>query len=141
MKIKKLIIIIITVSLIFAGCAPKAVPVSGTAEEMKARFEAMFEDYEPADGTIIFEELPPVTTELMTEEMTDPTEVITEETEDMPEEVTELSEDEDEEKFVVTPSGRRYHVQGCRHAGNIHAYLTREEAESRGYDPCRTCNP
>ena len=46
-----------------------------------------------------------------------------------------------EELFVVTPSGRRFHVYGCHHARNVHARLTREEAQSRGFDPCRTCNP
>jgi hypothetical protein len=46
-----------------------------------------------------------------------------------------------EERFVATPSGRRYHVEGCHHAQNVREHLTRTEAESQGLEPCRTCNP
>jgi len=148
-KIKKLyIFIIIIIAVTFTGCAPEAEPVSA-ASDLQARFESMFEDSEEpvtADGTVRFGDItePPAEPTADIEETT--TESMPEITEieiipEPPEETTELLEDMQEEVFVVTPSGRRYHVEGCRHARNVHEYLTREEAESKGYDPCRTCNP
>ena len=43
--------------------------------------------------------------------------------------------------FVVTPTGRRFHLERCHHARNVAQLLTREEAEARGFEPCRVCNP
>ena len=57
------------------------------------------------------------------------------------EEITEHEPEIDEERFAVTPSGRRFHTQGCHHARNAGMLLTRAEAEGRGLEPCRTCNP
>jgi len=163
MKIKKLsfklflVIIIILINL--TGCAPKSEPVSGAALDLQARFEDMFEDAEPAaaEGTVRFGEEPTEIiepeTSVDTTKKAAPTQDETEKITEPPETKTEISEiiqdetnnnDENngnEEKFVVTPSGKRYHVEGCHHGRNVKEYLTREEAESRGYEPCKTCKP
>jgi len=163
-KKKLLIFIIIITAIIFTGCAPESKPASGAASDLQARFEDMFDDAEPAaaDGTVRFgEESPPESTEPeITSELTnagadDPvrpqntaTEILSEtEITEQPEETTagdavlSVPPPENEEKFVVTPSGKRYHVESCRHAQNVKEYLTREEAEAKGYDPCKTCKP
>ena len=122
----------------FAGCAEKAVPVSGAAEDLQARFDNMFEDdaeYETAAGTVRYEpETEPPTLEITTT-TTETTTFTTEQT------TAEALESEHEGEFVVTPSGKRYHVQNCRTVNNIKEYLTREEAESQGYTPCGICKP
>ena len=142
---------IIIILIILTGCAPESEPVSGAALDLQARFEDMFEDAEPvtADGTVRFGEEP--VTEIVTDESYEnETEAIDETEKDIISEEDESGESENEkseekseneEKFVVTPSGRRYHIESCHHGRNVKEYLTREEAESKGYEPCQTCKP
>jgi len=49
--------------------------------------------------------------------------------------------DNSEELYVITPSGKKYHYQTCRTVKTIKQYLTKEEAEQVGYEPCKICNP
>ena len=159
----KKIIIIIMLAAVIAGCgAPDAQPVGGAALNLQERFAEMFDD-EPAAaaGTVRFGEDPPaeqppdITEPATAAPVTEPppaaaAEPVIADAEYAPPVITEppattepppVVTEPPEELFVVTPSGRRFHVYGCHHARNVHARLTREEAQSRGFDPCRTCNP
>jgi hypothetical protein len=49
--------------------------------------------------------------------------------------------DTGEALFVITPSGRRYHLPSCGSARNIGRHLSKDEAEQLGYTPCGTCKP
>jgi len=56
--------------------------------------------------------------------------------------ITETNSDTTEEKlYVVTKSGTKYHYATCYHARNPYKYLTKEEAEKLGYEPCSVCKP
>ena len=57
-----------------------------------------------------------------------------------PIESSETSESS-ENLYVITPSGKKYHYPTCRTVKNIKEYLTKEEAEQMGYEPCKICNP
>lgn len=57
-------------------------------------------------------------------------------------ETTEITEDTNAELlYVITPSGKKYHYPTCRTVKTIKQYLTKEEAEQMGYEPCKICNP
>lgn len=154
-------------AVISSGCGEKAVPASGAALDLQARFEEAFDDskdYSTANGTIRFEPATEPTSETniityaifeIIEEtigisettvnnITNPTDNISV-VENIIEETlqsTTISEHtRQEEQFVITPSGTRYHVNGCHTAKNISEYLTREEAKARGYEPCKICKP
>jgi len=43
--------------------------------------------------------------------------------------------------YVITPSGKKYHYPTCRTVKTIKQYITKEEAEQLGYEPCKICNP
>ena len=43
--------------------------------------------------------------------------------------------------YVITQSGKKYHLQTCRTVKSIKQYLTKEEAEQLGYEPCKICKP
>ena len=45
-----------------------------------------------------------------------------------------------DEAVYVTPTGRRYHRQGCRSAGVLSASMTLGDLP-RGLTPCRVCSP
>jgi len=47
----------------------------------------------------------------------------------------------EDQLYVITPSGRRYHLPTCGSARNISRHLSKEEAEELGYTPCGTCKP
>ncbi len=44
---------------------------------------------------------------------------------------------------VVTKTGKKYHLSGCRHIANKEnlMHMTVEEAETAGYEPCEDCKP
>lgn len=49
-------------------------------------------------------------------------------------------------QYVGSTTSRKYHLPECRYAKKIKAehvviFSSKEEAESRGYEPCRVCNP
>lgn len=49
-------------------------------------------------------------------------------------------------QYVGSATSRKYHLPECRYAKKIKPeyvvlFSSREEAESRGYEPCRVCNP
>ena len=63
---------------------------------------------------------------------------------------TDISDDETEkindttepaELFVITPSGKKYHNENCRTVGERKEYITRDEAEKKGYAACKICQP
>ncbi|MCL2813005.1 MAG: hypothetical protein FWD23_00240 [Oscillospiraceae bacterium] len=56
-------------------------------------------------------------------------------------ESAEKEEKEEEVLFVVTQSGKKYHLPGCYMVKSIKQYLTREEAEQSKYEPCKICKP
>ena len=115
----------------------------------------MFEEPSAAGGTVRFGETSPEIIETSADENADDparpqnnteettAEIITDPPEETTSEISENIQDDltGEELFVVTPSGRRYHIEGCRHAQNIKEHLTREEAEAKNYTPCGTCKP
>lgn len=39
----------------------------------------------------------------------------------------------------VTRTGERYHIDGCRYLRQSRIPLSRSDARSRGYTPCRVC--
>ena len=43
--------------------------------------------------------------------------------------------------FVVTQSGKKYHLQSCYMVKSIKDYFTKEEAEQSKYEPCKICDP
>ena len=53
----------------------------------------------------------------------------------------EAAGQEGEVLFVVTQSGKKYHLQSCYMVKSIKQYLTRQEAEQSKYEPCKICNP
>ena len=52
-----------------------------------------------------------------------------------------LEGEEPQEIYVITPSGKKYHVPGCRSAKNVLRYISKEEAESLKFTPCGVCKP
>ncbi|MEM2098113.1 MAG: Ada metal-binding domain-containing protein, partial [Methanothrix sp.] len=49
-------------------------------------------------------------------------------------------------QYVGSTTSRKYHLPECRYAKKIKPehvviFSSKEEAESRGYEPCRVCNP
>lgn len=49
----------------------------------------------------------------------------------------------DNEQVVVTPTGKKYHIAGCRtlSRSKILTTITVKEAKEQGYEPCAVCNP
>ncbi|MCL1794352.1 MAG: hypothetical protein FWG34_10830 [Oscillospiraceae bacterium] len=101
---------------------------------------------EPITGTISFgqniEETPKTETPKTAEATTAAAEEKTEkpsETAGPPEEI--LPAEDAEVLFVVTNSGKKYHLPGCYMVKSIKQYLTKEEAEQSKYEPCKICNP
>ena len=145
-RIKFIFILLIFACFIFSGCTPEeteAVPVIGAAEDLQERFAGMFED--TAEEITKLPE-PTVLPEQTTVIIQAATQATTQATANMPATTTaadpSIYPDMPEEPlFVITPSGRRYHVEGCHTARNIAERLTRAEAEARGFDPCGICNP
>ena len=46
-----------------------------------------------------------------------------------------------EPPYVITPSGKKFHLPTCRTAKNVKQHISKEEAESMGYTPCGICKP
>ena len=46
-----------------------------------------------------------------------------------------------EEIFAVTEQGVKYHRSNCTTVRNVKEYLTKENAENLGYEPCGLCLP
>lgn len=46
-----------------------------------------------------------------------------------------------EETVYVTRTGKKYHHKGCRYLKSIGGSFTVEEAEKRGYTPCKAFKP
>ena len=46
-----------------------------------------------------------------------------------------------EDLFVITQSGKKYHLQSCYMVKSTKQYLTKEEAEQSKYEPCKICKP
>ena len=63
------------------------------------------------------------------------------ETSEIKEETTEPEETAAADLYVITPSGKKYHYPTCRTVKSIKQYLSKEEAEQLGYEPCKICNP
>jgi len=83
--------------------------------------------------------------ETSTAEITEPTTTQPESTESTEPEKTISTElittTESAQLYVITPSGKKYHRQTCRYAANVKQYVTKEEAEKLGYEPCKVCKP
>lgn len=45
------------------------------------------------------------------------------------------------ETVYVTRTGKRYHRDGCRYLSASRFAMSLEDAEARGYTPCRVCRP
>ena len=76
--------------------------------------------------------------ETSSEELTEPTSLIEQTKVTVTESITTT---ESAELYVITPSGKKYHRQTCRYAANVKQYVTKEEAEKLGYEPCKVCKP
>jgi Adenosine deaminase len=53
---------------------------------------------------------------------------------------------QDGAKYVGSATSRKYHLPDCRYARKIKpehlvVFSSKEEAEARGYEPCKVCNP
>ena len=46
-----------------------------------------------------------------------------------------------EEIYVITEQGGKYHRTNCPAIKLVKEYLTKDKAESLGYDPCGLCQP
>ncbi len=56
------------------------------------------------------------------------------------------SQNEQEVRYIGSTTSKKYHLPECRYAKKIKpehmiSFSSREEAESRGYEPCKVCNP
>ena len=49
--------------------------------------------------------------------------------------------DKPEEIYVVTEQGNKYHRTNCPTIKLVKEYLTKDKAESLGYEPCGLCQP
>ena len=49
--------------------------------------------------------------------------------------------DADEATVYVTKTGRKYHREGCTHLSHSKTPLSIDDANDRGYGPCRSCGP
>lgn len=140
-------------AVISSGCGEKAVPVSSAALDLQARFAESFEaseDYSADTATIRLESVTEPTSETdiinyeiiaETINIADDISVVENIIKETLQSTTIPENTSQEEQFVITPSGTRYHVKGCHTAKNISEYLTREEAISKGYEPCKICKP
>ena len=54
---------------------------------------------------------------------------------------TEAEEERGDAIFVITESGKRFHVKDCRTALSVKKFVSYDEGISLGYEPCRICNP
>ncbi len=50
------------------------------------------------------------------------------------------TDEQSEEVVHITESGRKYHQTGCSYLKDSDIEITRTEAESRGYEPCKKCH-
>jgi len=131
---KNLIFIIIIILLAFFSISScdKNNDIKYNSEELLQAFSAVQETEnikeekeETEPPTEIISGIVSFTTEDETEKVTDDIKI------------TETSE----KLYVITPSGKKYHYPTCRTAKNIKQYLTKEEAEQMGYEPCKICKP
>lgn len=56
----------------------------------------------------------------------------------------EYDYDDTEYSVFVTPSGEKYHRNGCQYISgkyNLKIYASADEAANDGYEPCSVCNP
>ena len=76
---------------------------------------------------------------------TEPTTAATAKAEEVSEvsEITETPAAEEDQAvlFVITQSGKKYHLQSCYMVKSIKQYFTKEEAEQSKYEPCKICKP
>lgn len=49
--------------------------------------------------------------------------------------------DRGKKTVYVTPSGTRYHLDGCSYLGENKFSITKEEAINAGYESCSKCQP
>jgi len=155
-RFNKIFIFIIFISLILLSCGGK--PDEKTKTGATVDPDLIYHEENPSDptteivsGTMPFsqEETAQITENTAAETITQTTEVpeTIEETEETEEitgtETTEKAEENTEppDLYVITPSGKKYHYQTCRTVKSIKQYLTKEEAEKLGYEPCKICNP
>jgi competence protein ComEC len=47
----------------------------------------------------------------------------------------------DDPVVYITSSGTKYHVDGCRYLGENKIPISLSEAKTKGYTPCKVCNP
>ena len=52
-----------------------------------------------------------------------------------------LKNDAEDVKVFVTPTGQRYHREGCRHLSQRKTETTLDTATERGLTPCSVCKP
>jgi hypothetical protein len=91
--------------------------------------------FSPTENTTLAENTTVITTEGITETTKIP------ETSELSE-ITEITEDVNiTDLYVITPSGKKYHYPTCRTVKSIKEYLSKDEAEQLGYEPCKICNP
>ena len=49
--------------------------------------------------------------------------------------------EEDNGNVVITPTGKKYHLKGCRTVKGVYKIITIEQAQRLNYTPCEVCNP
>lgn len=154
--------IFLIINLNTVGCSKNQPPVNDTAANMKNQLECEMSGQSEIYVTEIISNTMSFTTDIVetveiqeteTEaEITTETETettseiqITHEISEIPG-TAEASENIDESKkpeklYVITPSGKKYHYPNCRTVKTIKQYITKEEAEKQGYEPCKICKP
>jgi len=129
-----LIICLIFISAVICGCSNDN---SNISEQSLAFLQA-----NAPDETSPTTEIIAGTVSLSTTESTTISVSVTENTTEYMTYTTENTESANQENlYVVTPSGKKYHYDTCHNAKNVYKYLTKEEAEQLGYQPCKTCKP
>ena len=44
-------------------------------------------------------------------------------------------------EVFIAKTGTKYHISGCRHLKSSSIPISKKEAISQGYEPCKVCNP
>ena len=146
-----LLLALVFASAFICGCAQNEGNARPNYDDIlnEAAYEQAKPTAEVITGTVSFvqnNEKDEKTEKIEKTEPAEPTATITEITEitaaaEEAEEVEKVEETEEPVLFVVTQSGKKYHLPSCYMVKSIKQYMTKEEAEQSKYEPCKICNP
>ena len=55
--------------------------------------------------------------------------------------VTSKNEEEEKRTVYATPSGKKYHLDGCKFLGEKGMAISIHDAKNANYEPCAYCQP